>query len=60
MKDTKRKNIGMQLLVRQYRDKFEIDENINYYTYKDFLRAQRKYLKYMLDGAANRHAGQSY
>lgn len=54
------KNIGMELLIQQYKKKFETEENLNYYSYKDFLRAQRKYLKYMLDGSIREHASQSY
>ncbi len=60
MKYNKSRNIGMELLIQEYRKKFETDENINYYTYKDFLQAERKYLKYMLEGSINEHAGQSY
>jgi hypothetical protein len=54
------KNIGMERLIQQYKKKFETDENLNYYSYKDFLRAQRKYLKYMLEGSIHEHASQSY
>ncbi len=56
----KSRNIGMELLIQQYRNKFEIDENINYYSFKDFLKAERKYLKYMLEGSVDEHASQSY
>ena len=56
----KNKNIGMELLIQRYRDKFEIDENINYYSFKDFLKAERKYLKYMLEGSIDEHANLSY
>ena len=44
------KNTGLQQLINKYRQKFETEENINYYTYKDFRRAERKYLKFMLKG----------
>ena len=54
------KNIGMELLIQQYKKKFETEENLNYYSYKDFLRAQRKYLKYMLEGSFPEHASQLY
>ena len=50
----------MELLIQQYKNKFEIDENINHYSFKDFLKAERKYLKYMLEGSIDEHASQSY
>ncbi len=56
----KNKNIEMKLLIQRYRDKFEIAENINYYSFKDFLKAKRKYLKYMLEGSIDEHANLSY
>ena len=48
MQHTPGKRIGMDRLIRHYRHQFEIEENLNYYNYKDFLRAQRKYIKYLL------------
>ena len=51
MKDNTIKNIGMELLIQQYKKKFEIEENLNYYAYKDFVQAERKYLKYVLNGS---------
>ena len=60
MKYNKSRNIGMELLIQQYKNKFEIDENINYYSFKDFLKAERKYLKYMLEGPIDVHASQSH
>ncbi len=56
----KNKNMEMKLLIQRYRDKFEIAENINYYSFKDFLKAERKYLKYMLEGSIDEHANLSY
>lgn len=53
MKDNTSKNIGMELLIKQYKKKFEIEENLNYYAYKDFVQAKRKYLKYVLDGSSD-------
>jgi hypothetical protein len=51
VKNSKGKNIGMELLIQQYREKFETEENLNYYSYKDFVKAERKYLKYVLMGS---------
>lgn len=50
----------MELLIQQYSNEFETDENINHYSWKDFLKARRKYLKYMLEGSINRSASQLY
>lgn len=58
MKQNKRKNIGMELLIQQYINQFETEENLNYYQYKDFVRAKRKYLKYVLDGTISNAADQ--
>lgn len=43
----------MELLIRQYREKFETEENINYYSFEDFVKAERKYLKFMIEGSLN-------
>ncbi len=51
MKINTSKNVGMERLIRQYKKKFETEENLNYYAYKDFIQAQRKYLKFVLDGS---------
>jgi len=50
MKETA-KNIGMTLLISRYKKEFETPENINYYSYKDFKQAERKYLKFLLEGS---------
>jgi hypothetical protein len=51
MKHNNRSNVGMELLVQRYKKKFEIEENINYYSYEDFIQAERKYLKFVLEGS---------
>jgi hypothetical protein len=43
-------NIGTKRIIDRLRAEFEIEENINYYSVNDFLTAQRKYIKFMLDG----------
>ncbi len=48
--DNQKKPNGIQLLVEQLSNEFEIEENINYYSFKDFLRAKRKYIKCMITG----------
>lgn len=58
MKPNERKITGMELLIQQHTQRFETEENLNYYSYKDFIQAKRKYLKYMLEGPFNRHSSQ--
>ena len=53
MKYNKKPHTGMELLIRQYREKFETEENINYYSFEDFIKAERKYLKFMIEGSLN-------
>jgi hypothetical protein len=48
MRENTNKNSGMELLIQQYKKKFETEENINYYAHRDFNRAERKYIKYLL------------
>lgn len=50
MNQNKRKNTGKELLIQEYTKKFETEENLNYYLYKDFVQAKRKYLKFVLEG----------
>ncbi len=60
MRRDKKKNIGRKLLIQLHTNKFDVEENINYYSYKDFLKAKRKYLKYALEGSFNDHTNQLY
>jgi len=39
---------GKKRLIRQYRKKFRIKENLNHYSEKDFRVAEKKYLKLCL------------
>lgn len=57
MRPAPKKNIGRELLIQRYTKKFETKENLNYYSYKDFLRAKRKYLKYVLGGSFDDASG---
>lgn len=58
MRNNPNKNIGLKLLIQHYTEKFETEENINYYAYKDFVRAKRKYIKYVLGNSLIGHASQ--
>ena len=42
------KNCGLKLLVQKHRKEFQIPENLNFYSEKNYKIAERKYLKYAL------------
>ncbi len=50
MEHNTEKNIGLQRLVQQLKNDFDIEENINYYSFEDFEKSRRKYLIFMLKG----------
>lgn len=52
MQKRKIKNRGLELLIQKYKREFETDENINYYNYHDYIRAQRKYVKFLLGNSS--------
>ena len=43
-----RQNCGLKLLVEKHRKEFQIPENLNFYSEKNYKIAERKYLKYAL------------
>jgi len=48
MEDLKTRSNGRQLLVREYRRKFQTHENLKYYSAKDYRRAEKKYIRFCL------------
>lgn len=48
MENLKATSNGRQLLVRQYRKKFQTRENLKYYSPKDYRRAEKKYIRFCL------------
>ena len=46
--DYQSKNSGLELLVEKYRKEFQIPENLDFYSEKNYKIAERKYLKYAL------------
>ncbi len=42
------KNAGIQLLLDKYKKIFRISENVQYYSKKDYLVAEKKFIKYAL------------
>ena len=41
---------GIELLIRKYQEMFRIPENIWYYAKSDFRAAERKFIKWALNG----------
>jgi hypothetical protein len=41
---------GIQLLMEKYKAMFRIPENLDYYSEKDFLIAEKKFIKYSIFG----------
>ena len=43
------RNVGLQRLIEKKRQLFRIPENLNFYSEEDFLAAERKFLKFVLE-----------
>ena len=41
-------NNGLKALIKRYRRKFRVKENLNHYSEEDFQKAEKKYLKFCL------------
>jgi hypothetical protein len=41
-------NKGLELLIKKYREKFRISENLNYYSDEDLKKAEKKFIKFVL------------
>jgi hypothetical protein len=50
MPKNSKENNGLQVLIKKCRRMFRIPENVNYYSPGDFKRAEKKYLKHILNG----------
>lgn len=50
MDNRSRTNRGTRLLIKRFRNEFNCPENINHYSEEDFKEAERKYVKYRLEG----------
>lgn len=55
MLDERKINTGIKLLIEKYRKKFQIPENFNHYSKKDFQEAEKKYIKYRLFHGGSRN-----
>jgi hypothetical protein len=50
MKKSKCSAHGIELLVEKCRNEFRCPENTDYYTENDYKEAERKFVKFCLDG----------
>jgi len=39
---------GLQNLAEYYQSMFDVEENINHYSWKDYLNARQKFVKYLM------------
>jgi len=61
MNKSSKKTTGIELLIKQYKEIFRIPENLLHYTEADFRLAERKFLKWALDGEdSNREQSSKY
>jgi transcription elongation factor Elf1 len=50
MSQDRKNNRGIKLLVKNYKNRFRCPENINFYSAADFKKAEKKYVKFCLNG----------
>mgnify|MGYP001827905663 CR=1 FL=1 len=48
MKEVEKGNAGIKHLISMYRNVFRVRENLDFYSEKDFIAAERKFLKHAL------------
>lgn len=48
MNKVQREKTGINLLLKRYRRMFRTPENLNHYSKKDYEKAERKFIKYIL------------
>jgi hypothetical protein len=48
MQEVEKGNAGTKQLIRMYRKMFRVRENLDFYSEKDFIAAERKFLKHVL------------
>jgi hypothetical protein len=39
---------GLELVIKKYREKFRISENLDYYSDEDLKKAEKKFINYVL------------
>jgi hypothetical protein len=50
MSNTRKNALGIELLVEKYRKDFRLPENTDHYEEHDYKEAERKYIKFCLNG----------
>jgi hypothetical protein len=48
MKESKNDTVGIQRIVKKHKIRFRVPENLNFYSRKDLMAAERKFLKHVL------------
>ena len=48
MKESKNDAVGIQRIVKRYKTRFRVPENLNFYSREDLMAAERKFLKHVL------------
>jgi len=48
MKKEQNEDAGIKILIKIYKKKFKIPENLNFYSGEDYKKAEKKFLKYSL------------
>lgn len=48
MKESMNDTVGIQRIIERYKTRFRVPENLNFYSRKDLIAAERKFLKYAI------------
>ncbi len=48
------KTAGIKLLIKEYKKQFNIPENLNYYSKKDYQEAEKRHVKFCLHNGGGR------
>lgn len=48
MQGIEKGNAGIKQMINMYRKMFRVNENLDFYSEKDFIAAERKFLKHVL------------
>jgi len=51
-------NVSLKLLIEHYRNEFRTSENLNHYSPEDLKIAERRFLKFKLDGKPKSFPGE--
>ena len=48
MKESMNDTAGIQRILKRYKTRFRVPENLNFYSREDLIAAERKFLKYAI------------